>query len=310
MVRKTKAKATDVEVLGLDVGYAMTKVCTKDDAFSFRSTIKTGSIDVNRDDIVIGMAGKTYTVGASNGTGTTKRNKIYTEVFDVCVMSAIVKAFEDKDEINVNLVTGLPISYYNGQRAKLIEALKGREEVIMYKKRERKIKINDCIVFPQSAGIKLLHKKDISEKTQLVIDIGGLTVDVSYFEKGVLVSYKSYPLGVLKFYSYLVQQVAEELSIDYTVATIEDAIDDGIIYDEEKIDFDFKQRFEYWLNQIIEEIRVDFPYDSVFKKTWMGGGSLRFKPYIKKDRGVKIDEVYTNAKAFYAIGDAKFGEEN
>src|SRR5699024_6756725 len=143
-------------------------------------------------------------------------------------------------------VKGLTIDWYPKQKDKLTEMLKGKRETVKYKGRDVNIHIKDCIVFPQSAGLALNNPNDFSdEKTNLVIDIGGLTVDVSYYEGRKLVSYNSYQMGMIKFYSRVSNAINMEFNIEVRNQDVERFVRQGeVIINEEKRDFDFHRHYK------------------------------------------------------------------
>ena len=215
---------------------------------------------------------------------------------------------EDLVDINVNLVTGLPIAWYPKQKDKLTQMLTGRRAVVHYKGRDRNIVINQCIVFPQSAGLALNSPEDFTEgKTNLVIDMGGLTVDVSYYEGRKLVSYDSYQLGMIKFYAKVASAINTQFNVDVGDQDVERFIRQGaVIINEEEMDFDFDTLFENHMDEIITKIKTDCPYDIVHKKTFVGGGAITFKNYLPKNKGIECNEIQFNAEAFYNVGLQKY----
>lgn len=294
--------------MGIDVGYSHTKTVTAKGVDVFRSTIREGAIDVNAKSTVLGYEGQDYTIGES-GKITIDGNKVHNKYFELCLLAAILRnADESLTTVNVNLVTGLPVSYYQHQKEQLIDALDGKKVNVKYMGQERVVHIKRVIVFPQSVGMVLLHAKDFSDdQTNLIIDIGGLTVDVSYFEGKNLAKFMSTQKGAIKFHTDLATKISGEFGID---AKHDDAIrfvkKNAVIIDEEPHDFDFDKHFESWMEDIITEIKTSMPYDIVNRKTFVGGGALAFKNYLPKNKGIKTDEVYSNAKAFYTVGVQKF----
>lgn len=294
--------------LGIDVGYSHTKTVFDGGEDVFKSTVKEGVIDINKDSTVIGFDGKEYTVG-EKGSISIDSNKVYDEVFEVCLLTAILRNVDqDLKVINVNLVTGLPVSYYKHQKDELIASLEGKRVKVRYKDVDRVITIKNVIVFPQSAGVMLLHSDQFGEDdTNLIIDMGGMTVDVSYFVGTNLEKYATYKYGMHLFYEEVAYAIADQFNVDVDRDAVERFIKQGgVIINEELKEFDFGKHFKDWMKQILTRIKAGFPYDTIQRKTFVGGGSLRFKDYLPANKGIEVDEVLSNAQAFYFVGVQKF----
>lgn len=294
--------------LGIDVGYSHTKTVTGKGKDIFRSTVRDGVIDLNTNSTVIEYEGNKLTIG-ERGRLTISEDKIEDPNFEPLLMTAILRNVDEKlTNINVNLVTGLPIAWYPKQKDKLRDFLQGKQITIGYKGKERNIHIKECLVFPQSAGLALTNPKDFAEgKTNLVIDIGGLTVDVSHYEGRRMVKFDSYQLGMLKFYDKLRSAINAEFNVEVDDQDIERFIEENAVtYSQEQHDFDFAKHFIAHMDAIEQKVRNAFPWDTVHKLTFVGGGSLRFKDFLPKNNSIKCDEIQSNAEAFYNVGVQKF----
>lgn len=297
-------------ILGIDVGYSHTKTVGKKGKDIFRSTVKEGIIDINTGSTVLEYEGNKLTIG-ERGRITVMPNKISDPNFEPLLLTAIMRNADDRlTNINVNLVTGLPIAWYPNQKEELRDFLLNKKITIGYKGKERNIHILNCIVFPQSAGLALTNPDDFAEgRTNLVIDIGGLTVDVSYYEGRRMVHYDSYQMGMLKFYSDVASAINGRFNVNVDDQDVERFIEEGTVtISEEPREFDFPKYFRAHMDKIITKIKTDFPYDIVHKKTFVGGGSLRFKDYLPNNKGISCDEIQSNAEAFYNVGVQKFGK--
>lgn len=300
---------TDELIMGIDVGYSHTKTVSSNGEDIFRSTVKDGIIDINVKSTVIEYEGKNLTIG-ERGRITVEANKIEDENFEPLLLTAILRNADEKlTNINVNLVTGLPIAWYPKQKDKLKDFLYNKKITVGYKGKDRNIHIRDCIIFPQSAGLALTSPKDFEDgRTNLVIDIGGLTVDVSYYEGRRIVKFESYQLGMLKFYAKVASAINGEFNVEVDDQDVERFIEEGAVtIAEEQRNFDFDKHFKEHMDTIITKIKTDFPYDIVHKKTFVGGGSLRFLDFLPPNKGIKCNEIQSNAKAFYDVGVQKFG---
>ncbi|MGP0689864.1 ParM/StbA family protein [Priestia aryabhattai] len=312
---KAKGSLAKEYIMGIDVGYSHTKGVFgsgKEDKDTFRSTVRDGAIDINVSSTVIEYLGDKLTIG-ERGMMTVNEDKIEDPVFEPLLLTSILrmacKNDPDVEDITVNLVTGLPIAWYPAQKDKLREFLLNKKITVGYKGKERNIHIKDCIVFPQSAGLALTNPKEFEAgKTNLVIDIGGLTVDVSQYEGGRIVKFESYQLGMLKFYARVRGAINAQFNVEVDDQDVERFIEEGFVTIAQKQqEFNFKKHFQSHMDAIMLKITTDFPYRIMHKVTYMGGGSLRFKDYLPENNGIKCNEVLSNAEAFYNVGVQKFG---
>lgn len=302
--------ADNAIIMGIDVGYSHVKVVTAKGKDVFRSTVRTGAIDVNATSTVIEYDTKGKMTIGERGRITVNQDKIHDENFEPLLMTGILRNVDESlTDINIKLVTGLPISWYPKQKDKLREFLLNKKITIGYKGKDRDIHIQDCLIFPQSAGLPLTNPKDFAEgKTNLVVDIGGLTVDVSYYEGRRIVKFETYQLGMLPFYSNVASAINAEFNVTVDDQDVERFINEGCVtIAEEEKGFDFDTLFRQHMDKIVTKLKTDFPFDIVHRKTFVGGGSLRFKDYLPPNKGIKCNEIQSNAEAFYNVGVQKFG---
>jgi len=284
-------------ILGIDVGYTYTKTVTEDKEDSFRSTVKAGAMEINKSSITIEYKGDEYTIG-EKGAYSVDLNKIEDDTFKLCLYTAIAKNMPtDCDE--VDLVTGLPIAYYSKQKHALKESLEGKDVFIKYKGKDRVFAINQCIVFPQSAGLFTVNP-ELFKGDIIVIDLGGMTVDVSYFEDMNLVKYATYPMGMLKLYGSVIQELNATHSINLELLDAEKFIKGN------NTEFDVSHIVKQHTEDILRPIKLEFPYKTS-KKVFIGGGAVGLKKYLPDSERIKESDIFANARAFYEIGVDKFG---
>lgn len=296
--------------IGVDVGYSHTKLWTSNGGSNFKSTIQEGILDVCNS-IHIEYQGKEYTVGENSDTSLYDNsvNKIDSLNFKLCLFTAIANAMGEDQFIddNVKIVTGLPASYYNSQKDELIKELTDKSVDIVLNGKPKHFTIKEVIVFPQSAGVLLLEPEKLRGDV-CVIDIGGFTVDVAYFNNKKLKKLETFELGMNVLGKSLVTAIKNEYDIAYDVLRADDLLDSQVIYKNgNPIEIDslinkiLGQHTELILNRLesIKEFNVS-------KRIFIGGGSLR----LANNLGQKLDRdtIYTNSKAFYALGVSKFGK--
>ena len=292
-------------ILGIDVGYSHTKVWSKDGEFSFKSTIEEGSLDVFNS-IQIEYQGNSYTIGENNNNSLydTNVNKIESLNFKLCLYTAIAKAMKDNVE-DVKIVTGLPASYYSSQKDALIKELKDKTVVMAINGQPRKFTITDVLVFPQSSGVLLLNPEKLNGDV-CVVDIGGFTVDVSFFVNKKLKKLDTVELGMNVFAKELMNEIKSKYGVAYDVLRADDILDSKEIVVnnrginiEELINTVLKRHAN-----VIENRLMGMKEYNTSKHIFIGGGSLRLARYL--DSEIDKDTIYTNSKAFYKLGVSKF----
>lgn len=285
-------------IVGVDVGYTYTKFISQNKRGFFKSTVQEGKIDINNS-LVLEYKGQEYTIG-EKGAYSIDFNKINDLTFKLCLYTAIAQVMQKGIDI-INLVTGLPIGYYSSQKHTLKEKLKGTDVFIKHNKDTKIFTIHNCIVFPQSAGL-IATQPYRFKGDNLIIDIGGLTVDISYFEEMKLIKYATYPLGMLKLYGKIAQEFIKR-EIDYDVLDVERKMKAGLEYWPESKIIPIDEIIAAHTQEILRRIKLDFPYKTS-QKTYIGGGSIALSRYLGAQ--VRESDIYTNAEAFYKIGVEKF----
>jgi plasmid segregation protein ParM len=294
-------------ILGIDVGYLHTKVCGAKGTDIFLSTLVEGTNEVNKKAIKIEHNGKSYTIGERSGKFSTALNKIQDPIFRLCLFTAIARQMKNDTVADIYLITGLPAEYFQDQKQELMESLEDITETIVINNVPKRFTIRKCIVFPQSAGLFILNPQDFEGTDNIVIDIGGLTVDVSLFNDLTLVKTGTFELGMLKLYDKVVQAIKAKHRVSYdTLRAVKIIKDNKIIVDGKDIDVTnlIDKILQDHTDEIIMNVVNRFKEYHTSIRNFMGGGSWDLKKYLPEP--VKKDDIYLNAKAFYQVGVSKF----
>lgn len=297
-------------IIGGDIGHKNAKTCfgkTDKDLDLFRSTVAEVDNDVleKRNDIIINYNNRDYAVGTEYGAYSVEDDKSKDDIFKICLFTAVARGMSSPIE-DVSLVTGLPLNYYKRYKDSLIESLEGKTIKLKIGIETKIINFANVKPYPESAGIIIIDQ-EIFKGAVIVIDIGGRTVDISYFENGKLVKTGSYDLGMLTVYSTIVKYVNEHYPTDYSVLAAENIIKENkITADDKEIEFNTSRFIKAHANEILRRIKLDFPWKTS-KKRFTGGGSIALKDYLPNKSQIKDSTIYDNAKVFYAIGVDKYG---
>lgn len=300
-------------ILGIDVGYSHTKVATGSENIIFKSTVDEGSLDDVISAIKVEYLEKDYVVGENIGLYDTSINKITSNTFKILLYTSIAKSMKNSSVEDIQIVTGLPAQYYQDQKNDLINEYKGKKITMVLNDKPKMFTIKDLIVFPQSAGI-LLTNPDELKGNVAIIDIGGYTVDVSFFNDKNLKRLETIELGMNTLANSIVKQIKKEYSVSYDVLQIDEILNNReIIKDNKTVKIDKLIDDVLRKHAILIYNRLKGLKDfDINKHVYIGGGSLRLEKFIKElDNVETIDEnsIFTNAKAFYKIGVEKFGNK-
>jgi plasmid segregation protein ParM len=288
-------------IIGIDVGYSHTKVFSKKGTDVFLSSVEEGVNDVNKKSIKVEFEGKNYTIASSTGKPSTDLNKINDLTFRLCLYTAIARQMKHDTVAEVQLVTGLPVEYYKTQKQALINALEGLSVTMVLNDEPKKFTITKCLVFPQSAGLFILNP-DKFQGDNIVIDIGGLTVDVSVFDDMTLTKTRTYELGMQRLHDVLVQKL-KDYGVSYPsykadeIIKTRQIINDGKIID---VTGTVNKVLADFADTIITEIKKGLSEYNTSRRSFIGGGSYVLRDYLPGV--IKQEDIYTNAKAFYMVG--------
>jgi len=302
-------KGGEFMIMGIDVGYSHTKVYSNSGKDIFRSTVTNGFMDININAIKVRIGGNDYTVGENTGAFSVKLNKIDDSVFRLCLYTAIARNIRrDSDDNDVQLVIGLPIQYYKDQKTDLKNALEGTRVSLNLNDRPITFNITKCVVFPQSAGVFVLHP-EVFEGSNMVIAIGGMTVDVSYFHDMTLQDFRTYELGMIKLYDKLVQNIKAEFGVSYDILNAEDIIRHKKIYrDGDAIDCSkvVENTLKTHASLIINRVIAGLSQYETSQRHFIGGGSFTLKDFLPSI--ATKENIFANAEAFYRIGAERFAQ--
>ena len=304
----------------MDIGYNTTK-CTGDNGKkSFLSTIKLRDSDLETGEYIIEFEGKEYIIGEDNGQGSTETDRTKDLVFKLCFLTSIATQMRDKEDMNVTVVTGLPMLQYKDKenRIALQKAFEGKTfEIFLTKGKRRsskKFKITKMLVFAQSAGLNFI-RKDLVERRTIGVDIGGGTVDTSIYKNGKWVDGDTKKIGVNSMYTDLLRRIGKNHNVYYSdrfvaeeIIKFKTIIKNGVEVNVEK---EIHESMEKKAKEIIAKVKEMYPeeYD-ISKKVFMGGGAELLEKYLEAEMQNENFEIiekpqYTNLIIYDKIGEMK-----
>jgi len=295
-----------MEILGLDVGYSD----TKDHKYNiFRTAFSLYDQSVFTP-TKLTIDGKDYYPGT--GRMTSEVDKTNTEMNKVCTIYNLIL----NNIREVYLVVGLPIGQYQEQKDKLRDNILAYNKCkVMHNDKPYEFKIRDVIVTRQ--GVSSLYTMKELYGEYIVIDIGGLTVDVSLAEFGVnnaqLIKYDTWFLGIRTLYSSIISAVNNHFCLNLEVQYAEKILRRGLSIYGKPQDLSFlKPLLLDYIDTLAEEIRLKYPVDTVPIYLTGGGAELLYNPFCKRFADVhKIDNPqFANALGYYIQGYFKYTQRS
>ncbi|WP_069649627.1 ParM/StbA family protein [Caloranaerobacter ferrireducens] len=293
-------------IIGVDNGYTYTK---NSKGVIFPSKVRTGeSIDINNV-LEVEIEGKRYIVGEKESNYTVDINKVDDEKTKVCILTSIALSM-DNDYEEVKVITGLPPGHYSKQKIQLRKMLlnSGATKIIINGKKKH-LKIVDADVFVQGAGPVFLQPNKYRYAKVLVIDIGGLTVDVCYFENMKLVKYRTYEKGMLKLYSQMISEINTYLELSLDISDGERILNEGIkIYGKQQDLRFLNPIIDGYIESFMTDIKLDFSIKTMDYILLIGGGSQGLYHRLNiPNAEILPDGQFTNAVCYEQIGRVRFG---
>jgi len=191
-----------MEVLGIDIGFGFTKATNGKDTIIFKSLFGDASemqfwMDFGSKSLTdyfhVSVDGRSYYIGdlaeqQSNVLNfTLDQEKLITEFVKILSLT-VAGVFLKKDSsinIPINIVSGLPISYFKNNHERFHEILTGHHKVIYHKQdgseETKEIYINKITMLPQPLGTVLnelmddngkIVNSELSKQKIGVVDIG------------------------------------------------------------------------------------------------------------------------------------------
>jgi len=288
-------------ILGIDKGTAFTK---NNKGEIFKSVLrreKINEIDLNNSLIHVGWEGENYIVG-ENGQYETNLDKAHHSNTDILVCTSI--AMQSSEQVTkAKIVLGVPIAEYKKQKEMLKNRFKGKSFQISINGISKIIVFEEVEVFPEGAGA--FYTADVLDA--IVIDIGGLSVDVCSFQNGGLNHFETYEQGTFRLNAEIAGYLNNRFSTKLRQWDIEMIMDKGLSVDGQRVNIESAYELEkFHTEKIINDIKLDFDLKTVPNVLIAGGGGARLYKHIKEQIShAKLidDPQLANAKGFAKVGE-------
>lgn len=288
-------------MLGVDKGTTYTKT---DKGLILRSTVRAyreNEVLLNEDKTIVEYEGKKYIIG-DQGNYSTDLMKSQHENTKLLILAAVGLSFPD-NFISTEIVTGLPIALYSNQKQQMKDMLRRNfTHQITINNQCKLIRFTNIEVFPEAAGAFYSQSEF---KDALVIDIGGLSVDIALFENGKLVKYSTYPMGIMKLYSKMTNYINSQYDLALKEWDVEKVIKEGLFIDGAKVNLNFDFLITEHVEEIMERLKLEYDLRTIINILMTGGGSQWLFRYFKKyipHAQLMPNSQFANAKGYGNIG--------
>ena len=295
-----------MHTLGIDIGNAMVNTSN---GIDFESRVKPGIINMNENDIKVKYNDMEYTLGSIDGSLNIRKNKHKKMAYKLSLLTAIAKSIKTKT-INCNVVVGVPVEQFNDIELKkdIKETISswGTEKIII-NDTERTININNVEVFCESA-IVFGDKEKFKNSKTLVIDFGGSTIDVSFWDGLKQLDSRTYKEGMITLYERVAKTINNKYGTNLESYMVKDAIgEDKYEINQEVKDISFiKPVIESYIDGLTSYINQYFPVESAITIQLIGGGAIQLFEYIKEEYSnseLVDDAAFANANTYKKVGD-------
>ena len=295
-----------MSLIGIDLGNANVKTSN---GIIFESKVKSGITKMNENDIKVIYDGVEYTIGSYDGALNISKRKYFKNAYKIKLLTAIAKSF-NSNNISTNIVVGVPVEVFNDK--KLIEEIKNHIEgfglqKIVLNDIEKIINIEHVEVFCESA-IVFSNREKFKNKKTLVIDFGGGTIDISFWDGLNLTKARTYKEGMITLYENIIKQVNIRYSTTLNSNIAIDMIGkQNFKINQEDKDIKFINSIvETYIDGLTSYINQYFDVESADSIQLIGGGAIQLEKIIKDE--YEKAELYQNAEFANANNYEKVGE--
>jgi len=290
------------EVLGVDKGTTYTKT---DRGLIIRSTVRTyrkNEVLLDNDKTIVEYEGNKYVIG-EKGNYSTDLMKSQHENTKLLILTTIGLSYPDRF-IEANIITGLPIALYSSQKRQMKEMLQiDSSHQITINGQKKYIRFSNIEVFPESAGA-FYSQNEYTDA--LIIDIGGLSIDIALFEKGKLIKYSTYPMGVMKLYSKIINYINSQYDLSLNEWDMEKVLNEGLYIYGNRVELNYDYLVKEHIEEIIERLKLEYDLKIIANILLTGGGSQWVYQYLQKI--IPQVKLMSNSQFNNAIGYRNIGK--
>ena len=287
-------------LLGLDNGNKCTK--TSEGYISESGFTKSSVEPISSNNLLV-YEGKFYSIGDHRLS--VQMDKTANEDAFILSLPAIAHAMDKagmEAQADIILGVGLPIVNYGILKKKFREYFLRFGVEFNFKKRDYKINIIDCRVYPQGYSSLITVFNSYRNLLCNVIDIGGYTVDIFRVENGIIdtTSCFSLPEGIITLIANAQQELLK-MGIRLTEMQVQDIVagKKPVIFDDE-VDVIVQSVAKEYTEKLLSKIQ-EYGFEFRNATVFTGGGIILLQKYIEESRKLKYADFldqFANARGY------------
>ncbi len=336
-----------MDTFGIDVGFGFTKATDGKEFVIFKSLLGEATdiqFQMNMglrsfvDNLHVTIDGQSYFVGdfadqqSNVRQFTLEQEKLVSEFVKILALTSLGN-LTDK-YVPVNIVSGLPVSYFKDYHKRFIKTIKGHHDIVFHNPdgntTTRRLNINKVRMMPQPLGSVFnllldengaIVNKELAKQKIGVVDIGFQTTDFSVFDRLRYVERGSSTTdtGISKMFGVIAKKLRADCGVNVELYRMYKAVETGFIKirGKEYNIADLRDRvFAHAAGIIANEINRlwadDWDMDAVILT---GGGSVELARFLQPliDGNVlpvpsNIDARLNNVQGYVKYGKFEFGQ--
>ena len=322
-----------MEVLGIDIGFGFTKATNGKDTLIFKSLFGDATdlqfwMDFGEQSLTdffhVTIDGKSYFIGDLAEQQSTVLNftldqeKLISEFVKILALT-VAGVFLKKDSainVPINIVSGLPISYFKNHHLRFNEILTGHHKITYHQhdgnKVVKEIYINKIRMLPQPLGSVLnllmddkgkIVNLEMARQKVGVVDIGFRTTDFSIMDRLRYVDRGSRTMdtGISKAFSVIANKLREKCGVGVELYRLYKAAETGAIKMKGQ-GLNFSKIRDQVYAQLAGTIANDI--DRLWAEDWdidtiilTGGGCMELATYLKPLIAGNVRPILNNVDA-------------
>lgn len=287
-------------LLGLDNGNKCTK--TSEGYISESGFTKSSVEPISSNNLLI-YEGKFYSIGDHRLS--VQMDKTANEDTFILSLPAIAHAIDKagmETQADIILGVGLPIVNYGTLKKKFREYFLRFGVEFNFNKKDYKINIIDCRVYPQGYSSLITVFNSYRNLLCNVIDIGGYTVDIFRVENGIIDTTSCFSLadGIITLIANAQQELLK-MGIRLTEMQVQDIVagKKPVIFDDE-VDVIVQSVAKEYTEKLLAKIQ-EYGFEFRNATVFTGGGSILLQKYIEESRKLKYADFldqFANARGY------------
>lgn len=303
---------------GIDIGYGEVKVVKGSGEKRYSASVvrheESLGLDFPSSGEILELDGKKYLLNTGRAVDTRTRDYHRTPEWKALFLYGI------KDDVSVNVVLGLPVSYARKEeRKELEEAIKGEHRFLVGGK-EKKVRVSDAKVIAQGMGVLLDYfieggsvDEERKNETAIVFDVGFYTTDVFLYRDGGIEEERSRSIEV--GVSHLFEDILRWLTVErgypsVSLKEVERFFKRGYVKIKgEEVPIPRESFIKGWAEKLSDLLRFYerelYTYDTLI----LAGGGANFLGEEFFGRKVIVPEKpeFANARGYYKYARLRWG---